>query len=376
MSLCSNPYCCPINNCSKKHFVKGKPKTLELCKLDDKCLYSNCIYYHPNRSIESCFLDCCNWYCKKLHRSFRPNFSRPSNNLFATDSSLIENICSYLHFSAINNLLQTCSSLPKLFPQDSASWIKRLNIQKQMYIKAKLVSNFYYWNPVDITSVELQTTRLLVCSGHVHHSFESPGELLNNLVPIECNLYPRWIAETNSCTKYSLGFREPYTKEGYCHFMDDFGYWREAKIENNVIQFCVGKILVPIPLKGNEARLACPSLHYVKNWKNEIQRNDRIYIVLNSVKYHAKIFDIRDDRFILLVDKFGTWEKIILDKDSESIKPYHIPYPNYKKDHYIFNQRYFVNSGKKTATAKEVILTINKNSGTHAVEFNDSINLS
>lgn len=370
MTLCSNPYCCPINNCPKNHFKKSeKPKTLTVCKLDQECLYSNCIYYHPNRSIESCLLDCCNWYCKKLHRSFRPIYRRPSNNLFVTDSSLIENICSFLNFASIHNLIQTCSSLPTLFPQNSKSWIERLNIQKQMYIKAKLFSNFYYWNPVEITSVELQTTRLLVCSGHFHHSFYSPADFLNNLVPIESNVYPRWMTETISLTKYSLGYREPYTKEGYCHAIDEFGYWREAKIENDVIQLRIGKIIVSIPLKGNEARLACPSLHYIKNWKNQLQRSDKLYIVMNEIKYNAKIFDIREDRFILLVDKCGICEKIIVNKDSPLIKPYHIPYPNFKTDHYVLNPRYFANSSKKTTTTKEVILTIDKNSGNHSIEF-------
>lgn len=284
----------------------------------------------------------------------------------------MESICSFLDFASITNLLQTCSSLPKIFPQDSKSWMARLNIQKQMYIKAKLFSNFYYWNRIEITRVELQKTRLLVCSGHFYHNFYSPADFQNNLVPIEFNVYPRWMTETISLTKYSLGYREPYRKEGYCHAIDEFGYWREAKIENDVIQLRIGKIIVSIPLKGNEARVACPSSQNLKNWKNELQINDRLHIVMNEIKYNAKIFDKREDQFILLVDKFGIWEKIIVDKDSPLINPYHIPYPNFKKDHYIFNPRYFVNtSGKKTSTAKEVIVTIDKNSGIHSVEFVD-----
>jgi hypothetical protein len=131
----------------------------------------------------------------------------------------------------------------------------------------------------------------------------------------------------------------------------------------------IGKIIVSIPLKGNEARLACPSLHYIKNWKNQLQRSDKLYIVMNEIKYNAKIFDIREDRFILLVDKCGICEKIIVNKDSPLIKPYHIPYPNFKTDHYVLNPRYFANSSKKTTTTKEVILTIDKNSGNHSIEF-------
>lgn len=372
MSLCSNPYCCPINNCPKNHFAKGKPKTLTLCKLDEQCLYSNCIYYHPNRSIESCFSDCVNWYCKKLHRSHRPIYHRPLNNLFVTDSFLIESICSYLNFSEIHNFLQTCSSLPKLFPHDSASWMTRLRMQKKMCIQSKILSNFYYWSPIEITSVKLQTSRLLVCSGHFTHSYYSPADLVNNYAPMETKLYPRWLSETNSFTKFSLGYREPYTKKGYCHATDEYGYWREAYIDNDVIQLSIGKMMVSIPLKGNLARITCPSLRYIKSWKDQLQTNDQIYIVMNQIKYNAKIFDIRDDRFIVLVDKSGVWEKIILDKNSQYIQPYHTPYPNFKKDHYIFNSRYFTHqSGIKTDTAKEVILTIHKNSGIHSMEFLD-----
>lgn len=235
-------------------------------------------------------------------------------------------------------------------------------------MKAKVVSDFYYWNPVQITRVELQKTLLLVCCEIFHYSFYSTGDFIENIVSTQDNIFPKQVKENVSYTKYSLGFREPYNKKGYCHFMDDMGYWREAKIEKEMIQQCVGKI-VPIPLKNNDARVSNPLAQYVKHWINQLDINDRVYIVINQNKYNAKIFDIRDDKFILLVDKFGVWEKIAISKDSKYLKPYCIPYRNYKEDHYVFNSRYFVNIGKKTDSEKEVILTIDKTTGVHYLEF-------
>ena len=109
-----------INKCPNKHlFNKQKPNILELCFLDEQCPYSNCTYYHPNRFIENCSLDCCHWYCNKLHTSYRPMYTRPPNNLFPIDSTLIENICSFCDFATIYSFLQSCST----------SWINRLQIQ-------------------------------------------------------------------------------------------------------------------------------------------------------------------------------------------------------------------------------------------------------
>jgi len=53
MSICINPFNCPLKKCNKVHHFKRKFKTtLNLCENFNQCNdYHNCIKYHPERPI-------------------------------------------------------------------------------------------------------------------------------------------------------------------------------------------------------------------------------------------------------------------------------------------------------------------------------------
>lgn len=264
MSICINPFNCPLKKCNKVHHFKRKFKTtLNLCENFNQCNdYHNCIKYHPERPI----------FNEKI------SYTDKINNLELLPKDLFLNISMYLDFKDINNIYKTSKNFDFIF-----YLIKNP-------LKIKFIKNIKnYLIDCKIINYKFSNNLLKIYDESKSYSFKNIYDYYN-FFEWDNNLnIPKKLNDNSIFIGYKNITRYYPKKNEIVDVMDNEGVWYEAKIikeydDSYLVHFLSWENKWNIKIKKNSFNIA--KLHtFTPNWRQNININDYIDVKIKNLWY-------------------------------------------------------------------------------------------